>query len=393
MRIKNILLSVGLFFMVFLVSCEKDDTKPLSPHKTEQTLFMYMPWSSNLTTHFEQNLKNFETTIENNILGNNRVIVFFSSSPTEATLFELKNDGGNCIRKIFKSYQNPAFTTANGITSILNDVKTIAPANRYAMVVSSHGTGWLPVTPVKTLRAVEKFHWEYECEGVPLTRFFGGLSPEYQTNVKTFAEGITNAGLKMEFILFDDCYMSGVEVAYDLKGVTNYLIASPTEVMAYGFPYHIIGEHLVNNNYYAICKGFYDYYKNDQYPYGTIGLINCREVDNLTAIMREINQRFTFAPELLNSVQRLDGYSPVIFFDYGDYVSKLCADKKLLTRFESQLERTVPKLYRMHTQSYYSMIIGEVNIDTFSGITISDPSMNAQAITTKTETAWYKATH
>ncbi|MDD3969527.1 MAG: Clostripain family protein, partial [Proteiniphilum sp.] len=206
MSIKNILLSAGLLIIVFFVSCEKEDNKPPLPPKTEQTLFMYMPWSTNLTSHFEQNLKNFETTIENNILGNNRVIVFFSSSSTEATLFELKYDGSNCIREIFKSYQNPAFTTANGITSILNDVKTIAPANRYAMVVSSHGTGWLPVTPVKTLRAVEKFHWEYE--GVPLTRFFGGLSPEYQTNIKTLAEGITNAGLKMEFILFDDCYMS-----------------------------------------------------------------------------------------------------------------------------------------------------------------------------------------
>ncbi|MFA7140272.1 MAG: clostripain-related cysteine peptidase [Proteiniphilum sp.] len=391
MSIKNILLSAGLLIIVFFVSCEKEDNKPPLPPKTEQTLFMYMPWSTNLTSHFEQNLKNFETTIENNILGNNRVIVFFSSSPTEATLFELKYDGNNCIREIFKSYQNPAFTTTNGITSILNDVKTIAPANRYAMVVSSHGTGWLPVTPVKTLRAVEKFHWEYE--GVPLTRFFGGLSPEYQTNIKTLAEGITNAGLKMEFILFDDCYMSTIEAVYDLKEVTNYIIASPTEVMAYGFPYHIIGEHLVNNNYYGICKGFYDYYKNDQYPYATIGLINCREVDHLSAIMREINQRFTFAPELLNSVQRLDGYNPVIFFDYGDYVSKLCADKNLLARFEAQFERTVPKLYRMHTPSYYSMSTGEVRIDTFSGITISDPSIHVKAITAKTETAWYQATH
>lgn len=37
--------------------------------------------------------------------------------------------------------------------------------------------------------------------------------------------------------------------------------------------------------------------------------------------MKEINHRYTFDPSLTSSLQRLDGYYPVIFFDYGDYVS------------------------------------------------------------------------
>ena len=51
----------------------------------------------------------------------------------------------------------------------------------------------------------------------------------------------------MEYILFDDCYMSTVEVAYDLKNVTSHLIASTSEIMAYGMPYDKIGQYLIEN--------------------------------------------------------------------------------------------------------------------------------------------------
>ena len=53
-----------------------------------------------------------------------------------------------------------------------------------------------------------KKHWEYEH--APMTRFFGGTQTKYQTDITTLTGGISKAGLKMEYILFDDCYMSTV---------------------------------------------------------------------------------------------------------------------------------------------------------------------------------------
>lgn len=52
----------------------------------------------------------------------------------------------------------------------------------------------------------------------------------------------------MEYILFDDCYMSSLEVAYELRHVTNYMIACPTEVMVFGMPYSTIGKYLLSEN-------------------------------------------------------------------------------------------------------------------------------------------------
>ena len=401
---KNILL-VFVLSLVF-ASCHCRHEKPEKP-KTEHTLFIYMPWSTTLTSSFNQNLKDFEAALNNNLnlLKNNKVVVFFSSTADSATMFEFKYEKNNLVRAPLKKYKNSAsvFTTESGITSIFNDVKSFASANRYSMIMSGHGMGWLPVVKSKASRGeYEKYHWEYE--GVPLTRFIGGKTPDVQTEITTLAKGIKNAGIKMDYILFDACYMSTIETAYDLKDVANYIVACPTEIMDYGFPYAKIGKFLIGDiNFQGVIEGFYDFYLdykiNDKpYPYGTIAVTVTAELDNLATVMKEINQTFSFDMEKLNEVQRMDGYSPVIFFDMGDYVSKLCTDVDLLAKFNYRLEQAVPLSMSRHTESYYSTSIGAVYINAYSGVTISDPSINSSpyfnvVVTSKIETAWYKATH
>ena len=246
-----------LFLSFGMISCEKEDpvstspttrqtddstTDPTDPDPTdpvvrsnnEQTVFMYLPWSNNLTSFFYQNIADLKSIIGNNILKNERVIVFICTSATKATLSELVYENGKSVQKTLKNYDypDPTYTTAEGITSILNDVQTYAPAKRYAMIIGCHGMGWIPVSRAvsRSSLQISKKHWDYEH--APMTRFFGGTQTKYQTDITTLAGGISNAGLKMEYILFDDCYMSTVEVAYDLKNVTSHLIASTSEIMA-----------------------------------------------------------------------------------------------------------------------------------------------------------------
>lgn len=322
------------------------------------------------------------------------MLVFLSTSPTEAILFEIIRQNGTCVRKRIKSYNSPTFTTHTRIASILNDAKSNAPAKRFAMVVGGHGLSWIPVVsqPNRAKGLHKKDYWEYE--GVPLTRYFGGLENEYKTEISTLAAGIAASGIRMEYILFDCCYMSSIEVAYELKDVTKHIIASPTEIMAYGFPYAEIGEYMIGKvNYQQITQGFLSFYENkSDPPCGTVAVTVCSELDSLASVMRQINERFTFDPLRVNAVQRLDGYSPVLFFDLGSYVSQLCLDDKLLKTFEEQLERAVPSMYRKYTPTYYTMSSGQLAIQEFSGITISDPSLNVQA-TSKENTSWYRATH
>lgn len=308
LQLLTLLLASCLF-----TSCHDDDE--LIDEPTEQTVIFFMPWSTNMKPYFEQNIADFETAIKGGLLKNERVIVIISSTKSRVNVIELRQEQG--VRDTLMFYSQPDFTQRENITTMLNDVRAIAPACRYSLIVGCHGMGWLPVS---TSRARSQYH--FERDDVPQTRWFGGFTSEYQIETTTLADAIGDAGMRMEYIMFDDCFMSSVEAAYDLKDVTNYLIGCPTEIMIYGFPYHLCTRHLVGTvDYAALCQTFLDFYSHYTTPCGTIAVTDCRELDALAAIVRDINLTQEFDYALLSDVQRMDGYNPPLFYDLGDYIA------------------------------------------------------------------------
>lgn len=142
-RLLPILLVIGLSC---LTSCQKEE---IPSADNERTLFMYLPWSTNLTSYFYQNIDDIEDAISRRGLDKERVLVFLSTSSTEAELFEITVNNGTCTRQILKEYTRPTFTTKEGLTGILNDMKSFAPAKTYSLIVGCHGMGWLPVAQSK----------------------------------------------------------------------------------------------------------------------------------------------------------------------------------------------------------------------------------------------------
>ena len=286
-----------LLLATFMLTSCHDDDEPID-EPTEQTVIFFMPWSTNMTPYFEQNIVDFETAIKGGLLKNERVIVCISSTTSRANVIELRQEQNRCVRDTLMFYNQPDFTQRENISRMLNDVRAIAPARRYSLIVGCHGMGWLPVS---TSRARSQYH--FERDDVPQTRWFGGWTSEYQIETTTLADAISDAGMRMEYIMFDDCFMSSVEAAYDLKDVTDYLIGCPTEIMIYGFPYHLCTRHLVGTvDYAALCQTFYDFYSHYTTPCGTIAVTDCRELDALAAIVRDINLTQEFDYALLSDV-------------------------------------------------------------------------------------------
>lgn len=402
-----------LLSALVLVACDDKNTyeEPVAP---QQTLLMYFPWSGNdsgstgLLSHFLTNIDDMEEAIRYNAPEGCRVLIYLverkvetgiggaTNTYFEGSLQELKARGGQVERVQLTSYRDPDMTEAEQIARLLKDVQAYAPAPRYAMTIGCHGMGWIPATATKAVsrEGAEREYWEYE--GAEQTRWFGGMTAEFQTEIPTLAEAIRRAGMKMEYILFDDCYMSSVEVAYELKDVTDYLIGSTSEIMAEGFPYTEIGALLLGEvDYEGICESFYQYYmERNSYPCGTVAVTVCRELEALAEVMKRINAASEeLTASELSRVQVLDGYDPCRFYDLGDYVNFYCKDAALRGEFERQLERAVPAAFRRHTPTFYSMTSGETEINAFSGITTSDPSLSPLVVDVKGSTAWWKATH
>ena len=372
-------------------SIEEPDPEPVEPPQpVDRTVIMFYPYSD-LMSYFAQNITDFASVFASHQSSGERIVVCIESTPDDVNVIELVPQGAMCVKDTVDRFSNPQFATTEGIRDMLLRVVALAPASTYSMIIGGHGMGWLPASTA-TRSAHLKARREIPVDAL-LTRYFGGLSAPYIIDISTLAEGIEEAGLKMEYMLFDDCYMSSVEVAYELRGVTDRLIACPTEVMAYGFPYHKCGEYLLGEpDYEKVCDEFYNFYISYPSPYGTIAVTDCRKLDALAEAVRQVN--LTCGEEIVTGdVQTMDGYSPTIFYDMEDVVRHQCAttsDEDLWTQFEAALAEAVP--YKRHTPKYYSMRRGPHEIRTYGGITTSLTSAN-QLTSELSDTEWYRATH
>lgn len=316
-------------------------------------------------------------------LGENKVLVFIANSPTNAVMFQINYKNNACARDTLKTYTSYDCTTPSGIAGILNDVKSQAPALKYDMLIGCHGSGWIPKT-------IQDYYQ---------TRSFGGTSEEYQTDIVDLASGIQAANMHIELLSFDDCYMANLEVAYDLRNVADYLMASTSEIMSDGLPYRYMWSYIASStiNPQGLCEAFYNYYANSSYPYGTLSVIDLSYMDSIADMMASANANYQFDTSLTDDLQKLDGFKTTIYFDFGDYIDKLVTDESTRLSIRTMLTNLVS--YQVHTDQIYTAYssynggISTIDINTFSGITISDPTQNSSVATALTNTAWWEATH
>lgn len=452
MHIKKIFdFIIATLLIVVGVSCSNGDNPdgpdvPVTP--VGQTVFMFFPWSNSLLSDFRRTVEDMQTVVAQRSMKDERVMVFMATSEREAVLFELKKQNGRCLTDTLRRYSDRPFTSRQWLTSLFSEVMTLAPASRYGMVVGCHGLAWVPVqgqrSARKRLGSQERMDEEdnlykeeridkeglykeeridkegddlmhFEVQGPVTTRFIGGTYPETQIETTDLADAMADAGLHTEYILFDACYMSSVEVAYELKDVAHYLIASPTEVISYGFPYITMGKHLLGTpNYKGIADSFISFYSSYYLPYGTVAVTDCTQLDALAAIAQQINaaaeeptnaasakqinaaaegklNTATSGKSAPNGVQIMDGYTPTLFYDLGHLMSLKNAGTVLTTAFAEQLDKTVP--YKGHTDQYFTALKdAPVNIKHYSGLNTSQGSFNRMA-ERLSETAWHKATN
>ncbi len=199
--------------------------------------------------------------------------------------------------------------------------------------------------------------------------------------------GGTNGGLALSdladalpegyhFILFDACLMSGIEVAYALRYKTEYILASPAEVLVDGFPYQKIMPLLWGDEpaLREVCKEFWNYYENHPngggWCSGTIALIRTEFLDALAGQVRDILAGKT---ELIAGMTPADvwrypliDFNQNVFFDLGAYVRKLASENQY-HQFKVWLEQAV---YRLATTRFNGIPIPS---DEYSGLSVYIP--------------------
>ena len=404
-----------LLCQLLFASCSDDHEED---NHTVRTYILLFPWTGNeggdtgLLSYFQDNISNIMMAINDQQgMQRERVLVYLQTSKSTGTLREIVYTNGKSTYQLLKEYQDINCAEQGTIYEILTDVQSYAPADEYALLMGAHGCGWTYVSDWNNYPYNARTLSFSDENGIPVTRvgnatdgastrFFGSTNAQkYEIDVEMLANEIGRSGMHLRYILLDICYMGNIETAYALRKVTDYIIASPSEIMAYGMPYRNMWKYLTGNiNYDGACKAFYDFYRTFAFPYGCLVTINCSEVDQMVSLMKQINQTYHFDESQRSSLQVLDGFTRLgtgnIFYDFGDYVSHLVTDEALLTEFRQEMKRLVP--YSYTTDQLPTNLGGGIShypVNTFSGLSISDPSNHVVAIRGIQKTGWYQATH
>ena len=169
--------------------------------------------------------------------------------------------------------------------------------------------------------------------------------------------------------------------------------------MGMGIPYRSIWSMLnsATPNYSGIVNGIVNFYKSSDVPYCNMAAIDCREMDNLASVMKEINSQYTLDSSIsLETIQPLDGFTPNLFYDMSVYVDSLKPSGYLKDQFTAQMQKTIKEA--AHTDEAITMLKDSYRgtifqVKSYCGLSISDPSQHSVALKGREKTGWWKATH
>lgn len=355
MKIINIIIKINIILVLFS-SCEKnEDVLTLS----DRTIIVYMAADNDLSYTAFENLQQMK---EGFMDVGTQLVVFFDQGDENPCLAKIHQ--GTDI--IVKSYAELNSANSDVLRSIIEDVIDLYPAKEYGLILWSHGSSWMP-------------------NGSMLKSF--GYDSGMRMNIPDLANSLP---VKFNFILFDACLMGAVEVAYELKDKTNYIIASSTETIYQGFPYDKIIPELIRPkiDFNAVAKSYFDYYNNQSYSYqsATISVVDTRYLSDLAYYMKQFFKSNNVNLQSFDrtSVQRLDLYEEQYIFDLHDFINRILPDANK-DDFMNQLSKVILCKY------YTSQLVQKYDINTYCGLSCYIPLSNRDDLNIYYQTLkWYK---
>ena len=361
-------LAIVLWQVFLFTSCEKD-SNIVTKKESKRAVFVYMIADNDLDFYATANINEMETFIAQNPEAGS-VYVYIDRAKNRKTahpiLYQITADTSAKINsKIIKVYPENNSANEKVFAEALSQVQTICAINNEflrGLVLWSHGSAWLPESvslASQRATAVKSF-------GLDQT-MANNENHNAEMDVRKLAIILNN--YHFDFILFDACFMASIEVFYELRNTTDYIIASPTEVLATGFPYKDILTDMLSAtvNYQKIAQKYVAFFQQKKGVLQSASVVTVKTADlpqfatlfkyYLNTISREITDQ----KWLQYSQDEVD-----YLFDLGqvaDYLQKEQTNKELT----EQLGRLITNYH--HTSYFF----GKIPLQKSSGISIYIP--------------------
>lgn len=350
--------------LLTLMGCTKDVEDPRYPHSSRVVL-VYMAGDNSLGGYVRDNLDAMRQGMASAPAGS-RTIAYVDTPDGNPRLLEVTSSGTQTLYK-WPSAHNSA--SAATVREAIGRVRTLAPADRYGLVLWSHGLAWMPSWATGYLTRSKARIGDIW----PATKWFGqdtGENPAGYLDVEQLSEAIPSG--VFDWMLFDACFMASAETLYALRDKAERIVCSPAEVIADGFPYAEIMTELLRPepDLRAVCETYYRNYADDPRPAyrsATVSLVETSQLEALAvATASVLGAALTADPEVLsnmdlNRLQPLDRYRRHFLFDMGNVVRELetrgLVPASLAGAWRAQLARTV--IYEAHTPTMLGLALNE----------------------------------
>lgn len=374
---KKVLLYIALILCLTLNACSSNDEPKIK--EVPRTILVYMIAGNNLGSR-DFDSKDITEMIEAakaDDFNGGRLIVYHSTYSSNQ-LQEITADGV----KVLKEYSTPSSSTIHSlnpirIEEVIKDVKTLAPANDYGLVLWSHANGWLQ-------DGVSFFEGDGTTDIQP-TSF--GIDQQNKTRLNITDLASVLEGKGFSFIYFDCCYMMTVETLYELRNTTKTFIGSVSELPNEGMPYD---ENLkclfaTTPDFKQAALNTFNYHNSvylDSDRACTMSIVDASALNQLATATRHIMETATLLTTTDN-IQKFSADSRCYWYDLEQYIETLC-NGNIPSEWATAMNNAVQ--YRIATSTLWGLV--DINrhcgLSTYIPTSIDDTSTKGY-----NELSWY----
>lgn len=372
--------------------------KPLEPELPGSVILVYMAGDNNLSDEINSNLLAMNRSLGSSGTGC-RIVAFADRKGDRPCMLSLDGKTIDTLQVYPEMDSSDSGTLATAVNYVLDNIE----ASSYGLILWSHGMGWLPVDQLHYL--AKSLGYAPGRDGAAAVHYLEGRrNPFYPTRCFGFeSSGSKYTAMEIQdlaaaipdhafnFIAFDACYMGCVEVAYELKDKTRYVISSTAEIVSRGFPYSSMTGYLAKGELINACRDFYEYYDTQSgwQRMGCISLVRTSELDSLASCMKKIMGMASLPvrQKELSAVQCYDRfgyhisdyesgrtyYDHNVFHDLADAAKFLCPDSDVLAEFNRQMSKCI--LYAQSTPYLFYGTSDEIAIETHCGLSVYIPTV------------------
>ncbi|MDO8989948.1 MAG: clostripain-related cysteine peptidase [Sideroxyarcus sp.] len=243
------------------------------------TYMVYMGADNNLSDAGAGDINEMETVGSND---NVAIVVQaeFSSkyspgltTPDTRRIYVQNDNNTNSVNLTGTSLGNVNMGAPATLAAFITWAKATYPAEHYALVIWDHGSGWKAREVADPLRGAVQDETSGSFMSLP-----------------DLAKAVADSGVHLDIVNFDACLMAMYEVAYEFRGLTDYMVFSEETEPGAGDPYDTILSALKQNPTMSsrtlastIVDKYNDYYAPNTRESTTKSAVDMAQIDTLDA--------------------------------------------------------------------------------------------------------------